>query len=303
MLGLTKKFLISTSVMAGMSAVMGAPAMAAGFTASGTAGTDYFLYKQVGANTVLDNTADVNTILQGNSSAPGGNIELGILDNNFNNVTTLSGDVAGKTLTLSNLTAADWTEELKTEWFDGLWGQVEQKKSNIVNAFYNFGGTQEVMYNLFTSIGGFERSSDPNISYINANDSNIDIGLAGHYNLDDKYGDMVENAVVNALATNPFEAALVASLVDGVLDGIQASEVVKYDYGNDSGYLYSFFATDSGLVEIGDGLSHTGNYEVSIAGVISPEDPEKVPEPSTMLGLMAIGGLFAASKRNSQKKA
>ncbi|MGB3510326.1 MAG: NF038130 family PEP-CTERM protein [Microcoleaceae cyanobacterium] len=302
MLGLTKKFLISTSVIAGMSAVVGAPAMAAGFSASGTAGTDYFLYKQVGANTVLDNTADLNTILQGNSSAPGGNVELGILDNNFNNVTTLSGDVAGKTLTLSNLTAADWTEELKTEWFDGLWGQVEQKKSSFVNTFYNFGGTQEDMYNLFGSIGGFERSSDPNISYINANNSNIDIGLAGHYNLDDKYGDMVENAVVNAV-TNPIQKMLVANLVDGVLDGIQASEVVKYEYGGDTGFLYSFFATDSGLVEIGDGKSHTGNYEVSLAGVISPEEPKRVPEPSAMLGLMAIGGLFAASKRNSQKKA
>lgn len=316
MLGLTKKFLISASVV-GMSAVVSAPAMAAGFTASGTAGVDYLLYKQQGANTVLDNTADLNTVLQGNSSAPGGNIELGILDNNFNNVTTLSGEVGGKTLTLSNLTAADWTNELKTEWFDGLWGQVQEKKSSFVSTFSSLGGTKEDVYNVFTSIGGFERSSDPNISYINTNGSNIDIGLAGHYNLDDKYGDTIENALVNGIisgmsfyGTAAQKAAqktaaknALATQLNGVLDGIQASEVVKYEYGSDSGFLYSFFATDSGLTEIGDGLSHTGNYEVSIAGVISPEEPERVPEPSTMLGLMAVGGLFAASKRNSQKKA
>jgi hypothetical protein len=317
MLGLTKKFLISTSVVAGMSAVVGAPAMAAGFTASGTAGADYLLYKQQGANTVLDNSADLNTILQGNSSAPGGNIELGVLDHNFNNVTTLSGEVGGKNLTLSNLTAADWTEDLKTEWFDGLWGQVEAKKTSFVNAFYSFGGSKGQMYSIFDSIGGFERSSDPNISYINTNGSNIDIGLAGHYNMDDKYGDTIENALVDGILSgmtftgNTLQKAaqkaatqnLLKAQVNGVLDGIQASEVVKYEYGSESGFLYSFFATDSGLVEIGDGLSHTGNYEVSIAGVISPEEPESVPEPSTMLGLVAVGGLFAASKRNSQKKA
>jgi hypothetical protein len=308
MVGLVKKFLVSASVVAGMSAVVGAPAMAAGFTASGTAGVDYFLYKQQGANTVLDNTADLNTILQGNSSAPGGNIELGVLDNNFNNVTTLSGEIAGKTLTLSNLTAADWTNELKTAWFDGLWGQVQEKKSSFVSTFLGLGGTKQDVYNVFTSIKGFERSSDPNISYVNANGSNIDIGLAGHYNLDDKYGDTIENALVNGIISKkPFLAgqkATLATQVNGILDGIQASEVVKYNYGSDTGYLYSFFATQSGLTEIGDGKSHTGNYEVSIAGVISPEpDPEKVPEPSTMLGLVAVGSLFAASKRKSQNKA
>lgn len=335
MVGLVKKFLVSASVVAGMSAVVGAPAMAGGFTASGSAGVDYFLYKQQGANTVLDNTADLNTILQGNSSAPGGNIELGVVDNNFNNVTTLSKEVGGKTLTLSNLTAADWfttssggysatygADNLATSWFNQLWGKVTGKTGNewLAPALANSGKNVSDVYNIFasSSIKGFERSSDPNISYVNANGSNIDIGLAGHYNLDDKYGDTIENALVTGIingmtfqgsatqkalqktvATNTLKAQF-----NGILDGVQASEVVKYDYGSDTGYLYSFNATQSGLTEIGDGKSHTGNYEVSIAGVISPEPPtRRVPEPSTMLGLVAVGSLFAVSKRKSQNKA
>lgn len=82
---------------------------------------------------------------------------------------------------------------------------------------------------------------------------------------------------------------------------IQASEIVKVAYnGGSAQYLYNFNATASGLVEKGDGKSHTGNYEVTLKGEVPPS--ESVPEPSAMLGLLGVGSFFAV-KRKMLKKA
>lgn len=82
---------------------------------------------------------------------------------------------------------------------------------------------------------------------------------------------------------------------------IQASEIVKVAYnGGPAQYLYSFSATNSGLVEKGDGISHSGNYEVTLKGEVPPS--ESVPEPSAMLGLLGVGSFFAV-KRKMLKKA
>lgn len=70
---------------------------------------------------------------------------------------------------------------------------------------------------------------------------------------------------------------------------IQASEVVKTTYEGKTDYGFSFVATKSGLVEKSDNLSHTGNYVISRQG-IEPVN-KKVPEPSIVLGLIALGGL------------
>lgn len=81
---------------------------------------------------------------------------------------------------------------------------------------------------------------------------------------------------------------------------IKASEIVKVSYdGGAAQYLYSFDATQSGLYNkeeferYGLKTSHSGNYEVSLKGTPS----ESVPEPSAMLGLIAVGGLFAAKRK------
>lgn len=82
---------------------------------------------------------------------------------------------------------------------------------------------------------------------------------------------------------------------------IHASEIVKVAYnGGSAQYLYSFQPTNSGLVEKGDGISHSGNYEVTLKGEVPPS--ESVPEPSAMLGLLGVGGFFAV-KRKMLKKA
>ncbi|NJR66629.1 MAG: PEP-CTERM sorting domain-containing protein [Leptolyngbyaceae cyanobacterium CRU_2_3] len=77
---------------------------------------------------------------------------------------------------------------------------------------------------------------------------------------------------------------------------IQASEIFKYAYNGNTGYGYSFSATNSGLKAADDGVSHTGNYEITFQGVAS----KPVPEPSAVLSLIGFGSLLAG-KRQMQK--
>ncbi|WP_052345326.1 NF038130 family PEP-CTERM protein [Planktothrix rubescens] len=84
----------------------------------------------------------------------------------------------------------------------------------------------------------------------------------------------------------------------GQIQNLQISEIVKVELDGVSEYVYSFNAENSGFVAKDDGKSYSGIYSWSKAGTPAP-----VPEPSTILGLIAVGGLFGAAKRNANKKA
>ncbi|HIK13353.1 MAG TPA: NF038130 family PEP-CTERM protein [Oscillatoriaceae cyanobacterium M33_DOE_052] len=278
---LTQKLLIGS--IAAAATLAAAPAFAGSFTVSGT---DYYLYdvRDSNGDGVLDQTyrnssASLDAILAGNKSNPGGNIELFASSeragtNFFAPQVTLSGQVGSQTLTLSSLNANDWFSTgsgnnytysgntLATRWFNSLLTAAGQ--GGIVNKALG-----QLAFNQFLNGGGFQRSSDPNISYIDHSAGKINIGLAGHYNMKDVYN--------YAFIPN----------------GFQASEVVKYTYGGVTQYLYNFNATATGLKELSDGKSHSGNYEVTVA---------VIPEPSTMVGLMSLGGILAATKKRKAVK-
>lgn len=290
MAGLVKKLLVGATLAAGVTALATAPAKAGtltGASITGVNGTDYYLYDANATNTYRNNAASLSTILTGNSSSPTGNVELFANSETLNNtqfatystVTTLSGLLGGRSITLSSLTAADWASTvaggltLAQKWFNdaltnnGLGSLIGTTTGN--NA-----------YSSFLASGGRQRFSDANISYVNQNDTTgqISIGLAGH--LDAK--SLLLPFVPTSL--QPFLAGKT----------IQASELVKVVYdGGPAQYLYNFSATNSGLVEQGDGISHKGNYELLLTGI----PPAKVPEPSAMLGLMGVGGFLAAKRK------
>ncbi|MCL1470381.1 NF038130 family PEP-CTERM protein [Argonema antarcticum] len=294
MLQTIKRIAIGASMVASASVLATAPASA--FSVSGS---DYLLYDVQGSSTYINPNANLDSILGGNSAAPGGNIELFASSETKSNtqfkassaVTSVTGTVAGKNLTLSSLTATDWfgaglntnygQNNFANTWFNAF--LTNAGKANYVGNAIGFAAFQA-----FYDIGGFQRSSDPNISYVTASGTDINIGLAGHYD-------------VKAYYQNKPEYAFFASQVK---NGFQASEVVKATIDGQSQFLYSFLATNSGLTNSAgqgaDGSSHNGNYEVSLRGVIPPAS---VPEPSTMLGLMAVGGMVAASKRKANKTA
>lgn len=312
----SEQLLIGASVAVGMSAAITLPATAAGLTGATISGNDYYLYDVNGSQTYLNQSASLDSILQGNSSTPGGNIELFASSENQSGLTafmsgqttSITGTIGGQNLTLSSLNANDWfwdgtkintsygAKNLANKWFTEFWdkGATETVKTNgvafqttktvfgtpmVINVNLNAEQTREFAFDKFNQIGGFARSSDPNISYIYQDKNDINIGLAGHYDL-------------KAFYTQDSQYAWLAPYL---VDGFQASEVLKYTYGDTTDYLYSFNATQSGLLET-DGWSHNGNYEVKIAGVVKSQE---VPEPIT--GLIAAAGLGGAAMRRMKK--
>jgi hypothetical protein len=330
MSSIMKKFFIAASA-AGMSAIATAPSFAYTITGSGDAWLYDNNYGDCGPSSTCrtDDMNRLNAILGGNSSTPGGNVELfatseGVNLANFQSSgrTSVEGTVAGKSLTLSSLTYSDWfstgsvsttaygAANLANTWFNAFYdaagistnlntilssnssrtvflGQVAQitgqnwsfLTNNQIQAL-----SRAVAYNTFLSdqVKGFQRSSDPNISYITTSGSDLLIGLAGHFDAKTFYASQL----------GPF-----GSLIN---NGFQVSEVVKAQYGsNPAQFLYSFSATQTNLREVGDGLSHSGNYEVALRGVVTPP-AASVPEPSVVFGLIGLGGLLAAKRKQQQ---
>ncbi|MBD2296218.1 NF038130 family PEP-CTERM protein [Anabaena sphaerica FACHB-251] len=291
------KIVIGASMAISLGAVAANPAQAGtltGATIGGTAANDYLVYGSDGTNTfVVPNTlGNVAASLTGDAGSPTGNIELrGSTEAaSFNAIefgknTTLSGQIGGKDITLSSLTFADWfstapnitstaygANNLANRWFNEF----------ITRAGYGLsvGTTQAAgMYLQFRGLGGFERTSDPNISYVNQDDTTglIKIGLAGHFDLKAAYSQ----------SGSPF-----APFASFLPNGFQASEVVKYTYNGVTDYLYGFTATNSGLNSNDTTNSHNGNYEVTIQG-----DHQTVPEPSVMLGLFGVAGIVTAQRK------
>jgi hypothetical protein len=302
-----QKLVIGASMAIGVSALATVPAQAGTLTGAsigGTAASDYLVYDFQGNSAkVLDKTsANVQKVLDGNAANPTGNVELRASSEqgstfDFTKNTTLTGQIGGKSITLSSLTATDWfstasgsstsygANNFANTWFNEFYNAAglatNESAIKLALKLPNFTPSsvlRQQAFNAFFNIGGFQRSSDPNISYVNQNDTTgeIKIGLAGHLNLKDYY------------------APLLGNFGNFLKNGFQASEVVKVTYNNKTDLLYSFSATASGLTNIsGQGADGNGNYEVSIKGV----PPAAVPEPSVMLGLLGIAGVFATQRK------
>lgn len=311
-----KCLFVGASVFAGISAIASVPASAASLVNATVTGNASFLtYTVANGQTVLDPTNNVQAALDGNGSAPGGNVELfsnsetGSLYPGTNatlaqrlsafnhflgytEIKTLSGQLNGKEISLSSLTAVDWlgannvnnlravlsssaTTNQKTAAIALLYNPANLA-TNWFNTTLNQYGVapDSTKFSTFLLAGGLQRFSDPNISYVNQNDQTglIQIGLAGHLN---------------------------AAPLLGLTGTIQASELVKVNYNRQaSQYLYSYRATNSGLVSKDGTNSHTGNYEVTLQG---ERPPESVPEPSVALGLLGLGGLLAARQKSTKQ--
>ncbi|MEQ9548157.1 MAG: NF038130 family PEP-CTERM protein [Coleofasciculus sp. G3-WIS-01] len=329
-----QKLLVGASVAMGVSAIATNPALAASLTnpkVTGVKGVDYLIYEYVPNPdltattdfTKLNNDADLETVLQGSCSVggafipsnsckkgePGGNVELFAnserlsLDEflNYNTVTSLTGDIGDKSITLSSLTATDWFGEdlntsykaknLANEWFEaalGFYGIDDQLLGFANMLIPTIPNNKASLFNEFRDKGGFQRFSDPNIAYIDMNDTtgSLEVGLAGHFNAVDLIFDGLTDQQKNLLSV--------------FLQGkpVQAAELVKIDYDGETSYHYSFSAAESGLIEQGDMISHTGLYDPELPTNV---EVEKVPEPSFILGsLLAAGGMFAA--KGKQKK-
>ncbi|HYW21881.1 MAG TPA: NF038130 family PEP-CTERM protein [Nodularia sp. (in: cyanobacteria)] len=283
--------LMIASVMAvGVSAIATSPAQAAGLinaTIGGTNPTDYLVYDANNTNTFLvpSTLANVQKVLDGNAANPTGNVELAASSEqagfDFTKNTTLEGTINGKNLILSSLVESDWTSLYKNT---GLtFGEYWFNQALSANSFGNLVGTPtgQALFTNFVANGGYQRFSDPNIAYVNQDDVNspISVGLAGVLNA----RDLLFNTVPPQFQP----------LLDQV-STIQASEIYKFTYEGQTDLLFSFVATPSGLVTLDGTMSHDGIYDpIIIPGV----PPTSVPEPSVMLGMLGVAGIFATQRK------
>jgi hypothetical protein len=306
---IVNKVLIGASIAVSLGAIASAPAQAGSLTNAtldGTAASDYFVYDVQGNNTVKvqSNQANVNKVLDGNAANPTGNVELRASSEqanfDFSKNTSLSGTIGGKNITLSSLTESDWNSSVGELTFAQKWfndALTANGFGSLVDTSSLTGFTKvaaQTAYNAALSKfnnGGRERFSDPNISYVNQNDNTgeIKIGLAGHF-----------DATPLLFAGLSLNEIAIANQFRSKTGSMQASEIVKVSYDNGPAQLlYSFAATGTGLTALDDGRSHSGNYEVTLAGQI----PTAVPEPSVMLGLLGVAGVFKVQRQRKKAQA
>jgi len=211
---------------------------------------------------------NATTALGGNAAAPGGNVELSKYGGPL---TVMSGTGGGHNITLSSLQLTDWSANgnaLATSYIQDA--SMAAFGSNLTSAQLTTALSKFFTLDLDPGAGTlnpWQLVSDPNLSYVDITDNTLSIGLAG------------------LLDASPFLSGISGIPLPA---GKQASEVVKVSFdGGDAKYLYGFSATSSG-VHASDGVSFTGNYEVT----------SSIPEPgSVALVGISLLGLLATRRR------
>ncbi len=299
MAGFTKKFFIGASLAAGLSAVVGTPAQALDITFHGAEHIKSYTHQDgnlwVGANSSYLTDGDLTT-----------NVELWFDGENVLQNVGFTATKGSHTVKVESVTAADWAE-YGTKWLGDLFATYEP----LNNVWPLLNKTvQDMAIGAFTTMG----SGDPNIAEFSLDETGaVDIKMAGWYDLNTKLDPIIAGAKAQAKAqlssSNPVirlgaqallaNIALFENALSQIGGPLQMSEVAKVTINGEVHYAYSFNAVNSGFVAKDDGMSYSGIYSWSKPGI----PVAAVPEPSTMLGLMAVGGLFAAAKRKSNHNA
>jgi hypothetical protein len=291
-----KTLLITASITVGSMELAALPTLAASIanlTLGGTAPTDVKIYC-ASAGLTFECNDPLPDILQGNSSSPGGNIELAASSEqsgfDFSQLTSLSGTLDGKPITLSSLTESDWGGGFAEQWLG---------EALVANGFGSIDANSKAfLSNIFLNNGGRQRFSDPNISYVNSEAGDVKIGLAGHLNATPLLTASIDSFLANPSIPN--DQKLLATALKSQLQTqtIQASELVKVSYNGKTNILYGFLATPSGLISQDPTQSHTGNYEI----VVKEGGNTDIPEPSLVIGsAIALSGFWTAKRKSRQK--
>ncbi|MGB3535118.1 MAG: NF038130 family PEP-CTERM protein [Microcoleaceae cyanobacterium] len=272
---LVKNFLIGTSIVVGASTMGAVPTYAASLSGIQFDQADHKTYNY---NTITDGdeNAAINALTD---SDPFTNVELGYSSEFQTENKGFSGMLGGKSVSVETVTADDWNV------FGNQW------VTDFTTAYSQFTPFTDTIVQNIKQMGAM-RFGDPNVGgfTFDENSGEYKLDLIGHHN------------VLNAPYLQGTQEAMMASLLLGG-NPLQMSEVAKVTIDGVVNYAYSFSATETGMLAAdaaaNDTSSHTGLYSWTLAG----EPIQSVPEPSSMLGLMAVSGLVTLSRRKSRNKA
>jgi hypothetical protein len=244
--------------------------------------------------------------------------------------------LGNKQIKVESVTKADWADGvLAMAWLNGLrtnYGGLMQSIATTPssNLLMDFDQNFSLMATHLSS-NGFNELGDANIGGISFDDqtNQLKVDLVGHLDAAGRYVDtraMVEQTTTkngikttkmvansNYLKKSPdfarnttgnvlLDNALFSLSLNAFKSGtpFQMSEVAKVTYGGKVDYAFGFNAIDSGAIagdrnKTTDKTSHTGLYTWTKTVPV-----KKVPEPTTLLGLMAVSGLVAQQKRRKR---
>ena len=218
------------------------------------------------------------SLLDGDASHPTGNITLNALGGALTPsapVTTVSGLIGTHAITLQSLVHGDWFTSMPGQMLAETF--IQSAAQYAIGSPLTVGQLAAALLQFDTpqaALGGFspwQLVSDPSLSYVTLADDVLHIGLAGYLDA---------TAVLNGL------------IPTGKVNGLQVSDVIKVSLdGGPAQYLYSFYATPSGLTGSAP-FAMTGNYDIALAST--------VPEPDSMalLGL-ALAGLVVTRRKQA----
>ncbi|GAX42353.1 hypothetical protein NIES4075_33540 [Tolypothrix sp. NIES-4075] len=258
------------------------------------------------------------------------NVELFNNGENVSDHVGFTANLGKNTIKVESVTKADWADgTLAKQWLTGfsntysglMASTATTPGSNLLKDFNN--NFDSIVSYLSTN--GFKRADDPNIGDISYDKQtgNLKVDLVGHLDLAGKYVDTRKQIKVgNTLVNNPaygkglspeydsyktgnviFDAMLFRLSQTAVATNtmLQMSEIAKVTFNGQVDYAFTFAAKDSGAIagdrnKLTDTTSHTGIYSWN-------KTRKRVPEPSAIFGLVAVGGLVVASRRKRMQNA
>jgi PEP-CTERM motif len=287
--------------------------------------------RQVLNDITKNNAAKATSALTDNSSAT--NVELFTDGEIITDNVGFQGKLGKNTIKVESVTKADWADgKLATAWLTGfgntysflMQGITTTSGSNMYSDFQN----NFDAFVAYLSTNGFNAAGDANIGDITYDDATgkLNVDLVGHYDVTGRYldtrttirqsGKTINNPFYG-IGTSPDIARNRTEnpILDGVLFSLakeafkigttlQVSEIAKVTFNDKVDYAFAFAATDSGAIAgdrslLNDNTSHTGTYRwvKTFANLSDIPPTEKVPEPSALLALMAVGGAAFAQRK------
>jgi hypothetical protein len=280
------------------------------------------------------NTDKAASALTDNDSAT--NVELWTRGETVGANVGFNANLGTNTIKVESVTKPDWADGvLATAWLNGFrnaYGTLMQgigtPELNLL-AQFNANFSNLVTY---LSSNGFGPAGDPNVGDVayDTETGQLKIDLVGHLDATGRYVDTRPTIVRGGTTiVNPdlgtgrspdyARNSTGNPLFDGILFAIAKeayrtktslaiSEIAKVTFNDKTDYAFAFKATDSGAIagdrnKQSDFTSYTGIYTWTTKSDKPPIQPpgKSVPEPSTLLGLIAISGLLVTQRKLRQQ--